>query len=59
MKLLLQNMVSVTTDGYSSLTGKNIELLKRLHDRVAGGINIFTLLNTRGSEKSCLISKML
>ena len=28
-------MVSVTTDGYPSLTGKNVGLLKRLSDRVA------------------------
>ena len=35
MELSWQNMVSVTTDGCPSLTGKNVGLLKRLSDRVA------------------------
>ena len=35
MELPWQKMVIVTTDGYPSLTGKNIGLLKRLSDRVA------------------------
>ena len=35
VELPWQKMVSVTTDGYPSLTGKNGGLLKRLNDRVA------------------------
>ena len=35
MELPWQKMVSVTTDGCPSLTGKNVGLLKRLSDRVA------------------------
>ena len=35
MELPWQKMVSVTTDGCPSLTGKNVCLLKRLNDRVA------------------------
>ena len=35
MELPRQKIVSVTTDGYPSLTGKNVGLLKRLSDRVA------------------------
>ena len=35
MELPWQKMVSATTDGGPSLTGKNVGLLKRLSDRVA------------------------
>ena len=35
MELPWQKMVSITTDGCPSLTGKNVGLLKRLSDRVA------------------------
>ena len=35
MELPWQKMVSVTSDGCPSLTGKNVGLLKRLSDRVA------------------------
>ena len=35
MNLSWENMVSVTTDGCQALTGKNIDLLKRLGDKVA------------------------
>ena len=35
MNLSWQNMVSITTDGCPSLTGKNVGLLKRLSDKVA------------------------
>ena len=35
MELPWQKMVSVTTDGCPSLTGKNVGLLRRLSDRVA------------------------
>ena len=35
MELSWQNMVSVTTDSYPSLTGKNVGLSKRLSDCIA------------------------
>ena len=35
MGLSWQKMISVTTDGCPSLTGKNVGLLKKLSDRVA------------------------